>query len=253
MELTGKVALITGAARGIGFAIAERFSEAGAQVALFDLDGRGVRDAAAAVGMAAPALAIQGDVSSEADVTAAFDQTAERFGPVGVLVNNAAIVKSGRVGELASEDWDRQLAVNLKGYFLFSKQMIRQMKGRGGAIINVASVHAIVSYAGNSAYDAAKAGILAFTRATALEYGKDGIRANAICPGYIKTPMLDDWLSQLPNAEETIRGLEKMHPLGRIGTPRDVANAALFLASDQAAWISGATLIVDGGLIVTGH
>jgi NAD(P)-dependent dehydrogenase (short-subunit alcohol dehydrogenase family) len=143
--------------------------------------------------------------------------------------------------------------VNLKGYFLFSKYAIPHLRGRAGVIVNIASVHAFVSYEGYAAYDASKAGIIGLTRAMALDHGREGIRVNAICPGYINTPLMDKWLADLPDPETTMREVMRAHPLGRIGTPRDIAEAALFLASDAASFISGAYLVVDGAMTAAGH
>ena len=155
--------------------------------------------------------------------------------------------------EMTSSVWDRTLEVNLKGAFLCSKYAIPRMRGRGGAIVNISSVHAFVSYEGNAAYDASKAGMIGLTRALALEHGRDGIRVNAICPGYIDTPMMDEWLRMQADPEATKRQVLSVHPIGRIGTPRDIAEAALFLASDSAAFISGTFLVVDGAMSAAGH
>jgi len=168
-------------------------------------------------------------------------------------VNNAGIEVPGLVPDYTSADWDRQLGVNLKGAFLFSKHAIPHMRGRGGAIVNISSVHAFVSYPGCAGYDASKAGMLALTRTMAIDHGRDGIRVNAICPGYIDTPLMDAWLKTLADPEETMRQVFAFHPLGRIGAPRDIAEAALFLASDAASFISGAFLVVDGAMTVPGH
>ncbi|MBZ5545119.1 MAG: SDR family oxidoreductase, partial [Acidobacteriia bacterium] len=151
------------------------------------------------------------------------------------------------------ESWDRLLAVNLKGAFLFSKFAVPRMQGRGGAIINISSVRAFVSYQGGVAYDSSKAALIAFTRTLALDLGQKKIRVNAICPGYIDTPMTEEWLNTVPDREETMRQMLAVHPLGRIGTPRDIAEAALFLASDAASFITGTALVVDGGMSTAGH
>jgi len=127
------------------------------------------------------------------------------------------------------------------------------MRGRGGAIVNISSVHAFVSYVGNAVYDASKSGIIGLTRALALEYGPEKIRVNAICPGYINTPMMDQWLAIQPDAAAALKQVLSVHPLGRIGTPRDIAEAALFLASDAAEFISGTYLVVDGAMTAAGH
>jgi NAD(P)-dependent dehydrogenase (short-subunit alcohol dehydrogenase family) len=253
MRLEGKVALVTGGAVGIGAGIAERFVAEGASVAIFDINGEGARERAQQLGGPGQALAIQGDVSSETSARDAVQQTVAHFGSLDVLVNNAGIEVAGPISDMKSEAWDRQLAVNLKGAFLFSKYAIPPMLGRGGAIINISSVRAFVSYPGGIAYDASKAALIGFTRALALDHGKDRIRVNAICPGYVDTPMTEEWLKTVANREETMRQVLAVHPLGRIGTPRDVAEAAVFLASDAASFITGTTLIVDGGMSVAGH
>jgi NAD(P)-dependent dehydrogenase (short-subunit alcohol dehydrogenase family) len=199
------------------------------------------------------ALAIHGDVAREEDVQYAVARTVQELGSLDVLVNNAGIAPPAPVVDLTSAQWDHQLAVNLKGAFLFSKYAIPHLRGRGGAIVNISSVHALVSYAGYAAYDASKAGLLALTRTLAGEHGPDGIRVNAICPGYINTPMTEEWLASEPDPEAARKQMLSIHPLGRIGTPRDVADAALFLASDAAAFISGVCLVVDGAMSVAGH
>jgi NAD(P)-dependent dehydrogenase (short-subunit alcohol dehydrogenase family) len=253
MRLENKVAIITGAAAGIGAAIAERFSEAGAAVVLFDVNGEGARRLEQKLRQIGRALAVPGDVSREEDVKAAVEQTIREFGILDILVNNAGIEVAGPMVDITSGNWDRQLDVNLKGVFLCSKYAIPHLRGHGGAIVNISSVHAFVSYEGNAAYDASKAGMLGLTRALALEHGREGIRVNAICPGYIDTPMMDEWLRLQPDSAATMRQVLGVHPLGRIGTPRDVADAALFLASDAASFITGTFLVVDGGMTAAGH
>jgi NAD(P)-dependent dehydrogenase (short-subunit alcohol dehydrogenase family) len=253
MRLDHKVAIVTGAAMGIGAGIAERFVQAGAAVVVFDINDEAARQVAQNLSRVGRALAIHGDVSREEDVRSAVAQTVQQFGALDILVNNAGIECPGQAVDYSSGDWDRVLGVNLKGYFLFSKYSIPHMRGRGGAIVNISSVHAFVSYVGNAAYDASKAGIIGLTRALALEYGPEKIRANAICPGYINTPMMDQWLAIQPDAAAAMEQVLSFHPLGRIGTPRDIADAALFLASDAAAFISGTYLVVDGAMTAAGH
>ncbi len=245
-----KAALVTGGAAGIGAGIAERFAEAGYAVAVFDVDGQGARKMASGL---SGAIAIEGDVSREEDANRAIATTVQELGRLDVLINNAGIEVTGTVEEMSPADWDRQLAVNLRGVFLMSKYAVPKMRPRGGAIVNISSVHALVSWPGSTAYDATKAGIIGMTRAMALDHGPDRIRVNAICPGYIQTPLMDRWLESLPDPSQTMRDVLKFHPLGRFGTPNDVAEAALFLSSGAASFISGTYLVVDGGMTASGH
>lgn len=253
--LENKVALITGAGAGIGAGIAERFSEAGASVIIFDVNGEAAEGVSRKLNQNRPglSLAVQGDVSNEGEVKTAVERAVAKFGTVDILVNNAGIDVSGLAPEMSSSEWDRVLNVNLKGAFLFSKYVIPHMRGRGGAIVNISSVHAIVSNEGYAAYDASKAGMLAMTRTLALDHGRDGIRVNAICPGYINTPMTEEWFKEQPDPEATLKQVLAFHPLGRIGTPRDVAEAALFLVSDAASFVSGTYLVVDGAMTIAGR
>jgi len=253
IRLDNKVAIVTGAASGIGAGIAERFSEAGAAVVLFDINGEGVLGMERKLRQTGQAFAITGDVSREEDVKGAVERAVQTFGALDILVNNAGIELPGTVVEMTSSDWDRQLNVNLKGVFLFSKYAIPHLRERRGAIVNISSVHAFASYEGTAAYDASKAGMLGLTRAMALDHGREGIRVNAICPGYIDTPML---ISPGPAQADTATAMQQIlgvHRLGRIGTPRDVADAALFLVSDSASFISGSVLVVDGAMTAAGH
>ncbi len=250
--LNNKVALVTGGASGIGQGIAECFAEAGAAVCVFDINGAGAE--AVALSLAAqPSLAIQGDVSSECDVRAAVERTVAEFGGLDILINNAGIELEGSVADLALEQWERQLAVNLRGAYLFSHYAVQPLRARRGVILNISSVHAFVSYPRRVAYDTTKAGLLGMTRAMALDHGPDGIRVNAVCPGYIHTPLVEKWLRSAPDREARMQQILQAHPVGRIGTSRDVAEACLFLASDAASFITGACLVVDGGMTLSGR
>jgi NAD(P)-dependent dehydrogenase (short-subunit alcohol dehydrogenase family) len=245
-----KTALVTGAASGIGAAIAERFLMAGFRVALFDINGDAARATAGRIPSDEQRIAIEGDVSDEFQVREAISRTVLTLGSLDVLINNAGIEINGTVVNQSSRDWDRQLSVNLSSVFLFSKYAIPEMQHHGGSIINISSVHSLMSWPSCPAYDATKAGIIGITRAMAVDHGRDGIRVNAICPGYIETPLLAQWFaSGAANKEDVL----KSHPLGRIGTPNDIADAALFLASEAASFISGTSLIVDGALTALGH
>ena len=243
-----KTALVTGAGSGIGAAIAERFVMAGYRVALFDINEKTAQETCARVGGPGKTIAIAGDVSSEVHVRNAVQRTVQELGSLDVLVNNAGVEIYGTVVELAAEQWDRQMAVNLKGSYLCSKYAIPEMR-QGGAIVHISSAHAHVSWPRCPAYDATKAGLIGLTRAMALDHGGQGIRVNAICPGYIATPLLE---KAIACGEVDQAAVLKFHPLGRIGTPMDIAEATLFLASDAASFISGAVLNVDGCLTAQG-
>jgi NAD(P)-dependent dehydrogenase (short-subunit alcohol dehydrogenase family) len=249
MSFPNKTVLITGAGSGIGRGIAERFAEARAAVALLDINGPPVEAFAEQLPRA---IAIAGDVASEADSRAAVERTVAAFGRVDVLVNNAGIELNGTVVEMQPDAWNRQLSVNLTGAYMLSRAAIPHMPA-GGSIVNIASVHAYFSYPKCPAYDASKAGLIGLTRAMALDHGRQGIRVNVICPGYIDTPMLDKWLDGMTDREAEMAKILEAHPLGRIGTPRDIAEAALWLSSDAARFVTGASLIVDGGMTIAGH
>jgi meso-butanediol dehydrogenase/(S,S)-butanediol dehydrogenase/diacetyl reductase len=246
-----KSLLVTGGASGIGAGIAQRFSEAGYAVAVFDCNRAGADNICGRLQDLGPAIAIYGDVNEPADAERAVAETIRAFGSLDVLVNNAGIEIPGNIEALSVEQWDRLLGVNLRGAFLFSKYAIPHMR-RGSSIVNISSVHAFAAYPDSAAYDASKAGLLGLTRAMALDHGPSGIRVNAVCPGYIQTPLMGKWLNSIPEREAALREVLKAHPLGRIGTPRDVAEAVLFLSSEAASFISGTYLVVDGAMTVSG-
>jgi meso-butanediol dehydrogenase / (S,S)-butanediol dehydrogenase / diacetyl reductase len=242
---SSRSALVTGGASGIGQAIAASLLQQGANVCIFDRNP-----------IALPAsdrlLAVCGDVSREEDVQRAVACTAERFGAINILVNNAGIEVEGRVENLSAAEWDRQMAVNLRGAFLFAKYVIAHMKSAGGSIVNISSIDAFVGYPGLVAYDSSKGALLAFTRSLAVECGPERIRVNAVCPGYIETPLLDAYFNRQPDPAAARLEAASRHPVSRLGQPQDVAEAVLFLLSDRAAFITGTALIVDGGLTAAG-
>jgi NAD(P)-dependent dehydrogenase (short-subunit alcohol dehydrogenase family) len=246
-DLTGKVAVITGAASGMGHAAAVLFARAGASVVLADLNTKGGEAAAAEASAAGPRCVFQRtDVAEEADVAALIGRAVAEFGKLDILFNNAGI--GGAVGpleEIAIEDWDKTQAVCLRGVFLGMKHAIGPMRANGGgSIVSTASIAGIDGYSGLHAYCAAKAGVVNLTRSAALQLARDFIRVNAIAPGGVSTPIVWNGTAN----RETVEGyLVNAQPLPQVGQPLDIANAALFLASDAASFITGHTLVVDGG------
>ena len=251
MRFTDKVAIVTGGASGIGLATAQRLFDEGASVAIADIDGGAasrVREALAAVDPAR-ALDVRCDVSRGDEVQAMVASVVARFGRIDVLFNNAGFFEPGEVHEVADEAWERAMAVNLRSVFLCSKHVLPHMLAAGhGAVVNNASVAALVGDVKAAAYCATKGGIGLLTKAMALDYAARGVRVNAICCGEIDTPLFEREAGQLGMTVEEYRSLlNEMHPIGRIGRPQEAAAAVAFLASDDAAFITGVLLPVDGG------
>jgi glucose 1-dehydrogenase len=245
MDLSGKVAIVTGAGTGIGHAIAERLGGAGAAVCVSYLGGE--QEARALAAKLPRAIAVQTDVSKAADVTAMVERTRAELGGVDVLVNNAGIEKEIPFLEIDEETWDRTLAVNLKGAFLCAQAAGRVMRdaGGGGSIVNISSIHEDLPFPGFAPYCAAKGGLRMLMRDIAVELAPHRIRVNNVAPGAIATPMNEPTLQD----PEKRAKLESIIPLGRVGRPQDVAEVALFLASDASAYVTGSTYYVDGGMI----
>lgn len=246
MRFQDRVALITGSGSGLGRVLAHRFAAEGAAVVVADVVGQRASAVAGEISEAGgKSLARTTDVTKAADVEATVAAAREEFGPVDILVNNAAKATDADFLAVGEKAWDEDVAITLKGSFLCSQSVLPDMTKNGsGVILNISSVNAL-GYYGNEAYSAAKAGILNLTRSLAVRYGPCGVRVNAIAPGTLETPAWEKRREQDPDIFERVA---KWYPLGRIGHPEDVAGAALFLASDEAAWISGAVLPVDGGL-----
>jgi 3-oxoacyl-[acyl-carrier protein] reductase len=246
MLLEGKVAIVTGASRGIGKAIAEQFIAYGAKVAF---TYRSSAEAAAALEKELSAgggtvKGFQSDAASMTDAERLVGEVVEAFGTVDIVINNAGITDDTLLMRMTEEQWDRVISVNLKSCFNLTKAVMRTMlKARSGSIVNISSVVGVQGNAGQANYAASKAGILGFTKSVALELGSRNIRCNAIAPGFIETEMT----AKLD--EDTVQGWRDAIPLKRGGTPEDVANLCVFLASDMSAYITGQTLNVDGGMI----
>ena len=242
MNLNDKVAIVTGSARGIGKDIALKLAEAGAAVVVSDIVEAGpVAEEIRASGR--QSLAITADVSSKEDVAVLIDRTIATFGKVDILVNNAGITRDQLLMRMSDEDWDSVLSVDLKSAFLCSRAVLRHMvKQRWGRIISISSIVGITGNAGQANYAAAKAGIIGLTKSIAREVASRGITANAIAPGFIDTEMTQKL------GEEQRQNAQKQIPVGYLGSPRDVAEAVAFLASEEARYITGQVLNVDGGL-----
>lgn len=243
-DLTDQVALVTGAARGLGRAIAETLAGAGARVACVDVSpetlAETVRVIEAAGGTAATLAC---DVTDSGRVDEVVEEVVQRWGGLHVLVNNAGVTRDSLIMRMKDEPWDAVIAVNLRGTFLFTRAVTRpMMKARRGRIINIASVSGLTGNPGQANYSASKAGVIGLTRTVARELAGRGITVNAVAPGFIATTMTEAL------GEEVLQKVREQTPLGRLGLPQDVADAVLFLASEAASFITGHVLVVDGGL-----
>jgi NAD(P)-dependent dehydrogenase (short-subunit alcohol dehydrogenase family) len=253
MRLEGKVCFVTGGASGMGRVAAAMFSREGGRVAVADVNVDACEAAAAEARAAAAgggdAFAIRCDVTREQDVRDAIAATVARYGGLDVLYNNAGIMMAEDRSVVDTEEsvWDRTLAVNLKGIYLCCKHGIPELiRAGGGSVINIASFVALVGCSvPQDAYTATKGAVIALTKSLAVQFGPQGVRSNAICPGPIETPLLTEWLLKDPEARQVRLA---RNPTGRFGRPEDIVNAGIYLASDESAWTNGAVLVIDGGI-----
>lgn len=249
-----KVALVTGAAGGIGLATAQRLGREGATVVLVDIQAELLQQAAAAMtAEGQTALAVPADIGKEDEALGCVDAAVEAFGRLEIVVNAAGIQPYGTVVDTDPAEWNRVFAVNLTAIYLISKRAIPAMRAQGGgAIVNIASVQSLASSARVAAYAASKAGVLGLTRSMAVDHAREGIRTNAICPGSVDTPLLRfaaDANRGDRSVEDMIAGWGEMHPVGRVGRAEEIAGLASYLAGPDAAFINGAAITIDGGVM----
>jgi NAD(P)-dependent dehydrogenase (short-subunit alcohol dehydrogenase family) len=248
MRYAGKVAFVTGGGAGIGRAVVQRLASEGAAVIILDWRAEDAEASAQSVTKAGGrALALTGDAARESDIAAAIERGTSAFGAINVLVNNVARTLKATLAELTPEDWDQEFEGTLKTAFLCTRAMLPLMvKAGGGAIVNIGSINGF-TYIGNPAYSAAKAGLLNFTQAIAVEYGPRGVRANMVSPGTIRTATRS-WTKRQERDPQIFERLARWYPVGRVGRPDDIAAAVAYLGSDEAGFVNGANLVVDGGL-----
>jgi NAD(P)-dependent dehydrogenase (short-subunit alcohol dehydrogenase family) len=248
MKLEGRVAVITGSASGIGRASAREFAKEGARVVVADINLAGaeetVKQIEASGGMA---LAVQTDVAAPESVQGLVEQALHSFGRIHILFNNAAIQVNKTVEDTTVEEWNRQIAINLGGVFLCSKLFMPHLRETKGNIINMASVNGFFVEPMCAGYCATKGGIIALSKAMAIDHGRQGIRVNCICPGYIDAGLAWEYFEAQPNPAEARASAGKLHALGRVGQPEEVGRLAVFLASDDASFMTGSAVVVSGG------
>lgn len=249
MRVKDRVAVVTGAAMGIGKGIATVLAREGAKVVVADINADEGARTVAELNRGGDAVFVQTDVGDEGQVRAMVKRAVDRYGSLSILVNNAAIGVYTPVHETTLEAWERCLRINLTGPFLCSKYALPHLRAAGGAtIVNIASVHAYQNVGGTAPYAASKGGLAALTRVMAIDYAADGVRVNAICPGWIYTPLIERIFKESGDFEGMRRTVTQRQLLGRLGTPEDIGNAVLYLVSAESSFVTGASLFVDAGL-----
>jgi hypothetical protein len=250
MRLQDRVAIVTGAARGIGKGIASEFVKEGAKVVLADVDDETAEETERELSSAGGTVkAVHCDVAQESDIRELFGETEAAFGSLDILVNNAAVGVYMSVVDATAEDFDRAFAVNLRGVFLCMKHAVPLLRsGTSRSIINIASVHSVQNVGGTAPYAATKGGVAALTRAAAVDLAPQGIRVNAICPGWIDTPLIRGIFDESGDPEGMRRSVERRQLLGRLGRPEEVGRAAVYLASEESSYCTGSLLFVDNGM-----
>ncbi|HSG42439.1 MAG TPA: glucose 1-dehydrogenase [Anaerolineales bacterium] len=247
MRLSNRIALITGGNRGIGFATAKLLENEGAKIVLFARDQTKGKSAAASI---PNTHFIQGDVTKAEDCQRVVDETIQMFGGLDILINCAGVIYRNRTVEQTTEDeWDTTFNINVKGMFLMCKYVMPSLRERNGCIVNMSSYVGIVGFRGASAYAASKAAVINLTRSMAIDHAREGVRVNAVCPGSVDTEMIHNAWEKFGDVSEAQRLWAEKHPMGRIAQPEEVAQAILFLASDDASFITGTALAVDGGIL----
>jgi NAD(P)-dependent dehydrogenase (short-subunit alcohol dehydrogenase family) len=247
-RLDGKVAMVTGGGKGIGRAIALLFAQEGARVAVVNRKGGGETTAKMINDKGGDALSAEADVSKASEVEEAVRVAVQHFGKIDILVNNAGIFLGGSVTEFSEDNWDKIIDINLKGVFLCSKYVVVEMlKTGGGVVINISSILGLVGAEGEAAYCASKGGVVAFTKAMALDLARRNVRVNCICPGSVLTPLLDEFLVGTGDYEGALAREDAKIPIGRVAKPEEIAHMALYLASDESSYVTGAIMTIDGG------
>lgn len=251
MELEGRIAIVTGGGSGIGRAISRLYAAEGAKVVIGDIKADGEVTVEDIRKHGDDAIFVRTDVRDPSQVRRLLDVAVEKYGGIDIVCNNAGIELVRRLVDTTEEEWDMVINTNLRSSFLVSKYALPRMIRKGkGVIINIASQLGLVGFENLTVYCASKGGLILLTKAMALEYAKHGIRVNCICPGAIDTPMLEREVKLMEDPDEARRMFVSKHPLGRLGTPEEIAQAALFLASDRASFITGESLVVDGGYVI---